>query len=134
MNTEQTKEILEIDLLTAWQRGVINDALQSNYQALSILTDAQGLNNDLLGIHEYLTNLKKRLPPSAGIGNLIESLTPIIIGLLDLTTQVNYTGRCLNGMLSPYASVHTCQRDHDWKHDGADVPTLLERLKNTPVK
>lgn len=134
MKTEQPKELLEIDLLTDWQRGVINDALQSNYQALSILTDGSGLNNDILVLHQYLTDLNKRLPKGTNISALIGSLSSTVISLLDLTTQVNYTGRCLNGMLAPYASVHTCQREPNQETDDADVPTLLERLKNTPVK
>ena len=86
----------------------VYEALQSNYRVSILLTDGGKLNTNILEVDEWFT---KNLPlldalniDTARITTVVSRLTR---NVLDLTTQAVYTGRCLNGILNPSASVHT---------------------------
>ena len=101
----------------------INDAKQSNYRVMVMLTDDAKKSN-----HEYAHSINRNIPvlkvlikklfadlfddPTKDIKaykylrDLIERIGDLA---LEITTHVNYTSRCLNGLLNPNASVYTKQ-------------------------
>jgi hypothetical protein len=86
----------------------VNEALQSNYRVSILLTDGANLNTNILEVDEWFT---KNLPLLDALNIDTDRITTVVSRLtrnvLDLTTQAVYTGRCLNGILNPNASVHT---------------------------
>ena len=90
----------------------LNDALQSNFRVLIGLTDdCSGLNVNVLKLEAYI--LKTFSDQNSGLENYIRSrelIRKIISLSLELTTHVTHTGRCLNSLLAPSASVHTKKR------------------------
>lgn len=87
----------------------MNDALQSNFRVLIGLTDdCSGLNVNVLKLEAFI--LKTFSDQNSGLENYIRSrelIRKIISLSLELTTHVTHTGRCLNSLLAPSASVHT---------------------------
>lgn len=95
----------------------LNNGLQSNFRAVSILTDPDRVNERALAIKKRVRKVldDKSMHPRKVLMNLEQiniDVEKLIDHLLDLNTQVNFTGRCLNGALNPNASVHTDQRPH----------------------
>ena len=75
-------------------------SLQSNYRSLSILTDPSGFSANII-------KLQASIPDDHEAQPIIKKL---LVDHIDLLRQVTYTGRCLNGALNPYGSLHTDQR------------------------
>ena len=75
-------------------------SLQSNYRTLSILTDPSGFTDNII-------KLQASIPDDHEMQKIIKKL---LVDHIDLLRQVTYTGRCLNGGLNPYCSLHTDQR------------------------
>jgi len=101
----------------------INDAKQSNYRVMVMLTDdakacnseyAHSLNRNIPVVKSLIRKLFADLfeDPAKDLKayKYLRDLTERIGDLaLEITTQANYTGRCLNGLLNPSASVYTKQ-------------------------
>ena len=101
----------------------INDAKQSNYRVMVMLTDdakacnseyAHSLNRNIPVVKSLIRRLFADLfeDPAKDLKayKYLRDLTERIGDLaLEITTQANYTGRCLNGLLNPSASVYTKQ-------------------------
>jgi len=78
----------------------IYDAQQSNFRTLSLLTDPNGLSPKILALQDYFHK-----------GTIQrDEVNAIIFKLTEVLTQCTYTGRCLGGVMTPNASVHTDQR------------------------
>ena len=101
----------------------INDAKQSNYRVMVMLTDdakacnseyAHSLNRNIPVVKSLIRKLfadlfedpTKDLKAYKYLRDLIETIGDLA---LEITTHVNYSGRCLNGLLNPNASVYTKQ-------------------------
>jgi len=101
----------------------INDAKQSNYRVMVMLTDdakacnseyAHSLNRNIPVVKSLIRKLfadlfedpTKDLKAYKYLRDLIETIGDLA---LEITTHVNYSGRCLNGLLNHYASVYTKQ-------------------------
>ncbi len=86
----------------------IDQARQSNFRAMSLLTDYGSIIDKILSIDD-------------------PALTKLMLQLL---SQVNYTGRCLGGVLDPNKSLNTDQRQ-----TGEEVFKLLNiHKKVVPFK
>lgn len=86
----------------------INDALQSNYQTLTLLTDPYRFNAQVLELQSYVMDMCKDRADSEYL-KINDAIHRILCLSLDITTQATYTGRCLNGVLAKNASIHTKQ-------------------------
>jgi hypothetical protein len=85
-----------------YEKHCIADAQQSNFRTLSLLTDPNGLSNQLMELKKYfLIGSHQR-----------DEFNEAIFKLNQVLTQCTYTGRCLGGVLTPKASIHTDQRPH----------------------
>lgn len=101
----------------------INDAKQSNYRVMVLLTDdakacnseyAHSLNRNIPVVKSLIRKLfadlfedpAKDIKAYKYLRDLIERIGDLV---LEITTQANYTGRCLNGLLNPSASVYSKQ-------------------------
>lgn len=95
----------------------VNDGLQSNYRVLILLTeDYIGLNHHILKIEAFI--LSSFNYEKCGLDAYIRSreLVRETVSLnLEITTNATYTGRCLNGILKPNASLHTKQKRKSMK-------------------
>lgn len=94
--------------LTPIDQHKINDALQSNYQTLTLLTDPYKFNAKVLELQSYVMDMCKDRTDSEYL-KINDAIHRILCLSLDISTQATYTGRCLNGVLNPSASVHTKQ-------------------------
>jgi hypothetical protein len=88
--------------------SAVHEALQSNYRVSILLTDGGKLNTNILEVDDWFA---KNLPLLDALNIDTARITIVVSRLtrnvLDLTTQAVYTGRCLNAILNPSASVHT---------------------------
>jgi hypothetical protein len=95
---QQSLKIEQLEAKNKLLNSCWGDTLESNFRALSMLTDPEGLVSILLELQSPLADAKAR--------KLLEILC-------DLQRQVTFTGRCLNGVMSPNKSLYTDQRVKD---------------------
>jgi hypothetical protein len=117
---------LDIDTLLD-QRGRLEDALQSNFRATTLLSDVPGFVITLQKLTSLCTDTNSD-PVVLGLLNKMTAQT------LDILSQVTYTGRCLGGALNPSASLYTDQRAKTLKKKALAVTSDNHNLnpqKNT---
>jgi hypothetical protein len=93
---------LELDTLLDL-RGRLEEALQSNFRAATLLSDPS----------KFVNTLQKLITLYADINSdpvVIALLNKMTAQALDILNQVTYTGRCLGGALNPNAALYTDQR------------------------
>lgn len=94
--------------LSALNQYAVNDALQSNYRVSILLTDPSNLNSNVLAVDKWFSdNLPLLEKLNIDTSHVTSTVSKLTRNVLDLTTQAVYTGRCLNAILNPSASVHT---------------------------
>ena len=96
----QSPEAIKIETQLMNLKDRYESSLQSNYRTLSILTDPSGFTDNII-------KLQASIPDDHEAQPIIKKL---LVDHIDLLRQVTYTGRCLNGGLNPYGSLHTDQR------------------------
>jgi hypothetical protein len=96
----QSPEAIKIETQLMNLKDRYEESLQSNFRSLSILTDPNGFTDNII-------KLQASIPDDHEMQKIIKKL---LVDHIDLIRQVTYTGRCLNGALNPFGSIHTDQR------------------------
>lgn len=90
----------EIDAVSRYD---IEQALQSNFRTLSLLTDELGGS-----LSQLFFELRTQIPDDSEAKTTLDKMA---YKMVEILSQATYTGRCLGGVLTPNKAIPTDQRE-----------------------